>query len=202
MASHRRTLDRRSSSRCLLSCVFFFLGSSLHVNCYPGDILKHGEFFSESGTLVSAEGTFELRFFTTRSNTTSSKIFLGICYKWDRDTVVWVANRDDPLPADFTGVFRIAEDGNLKVLDSSTGKEYWSTNLDRSSSTNRTVKLMDSGNLVLSNDDNMETSLWESFKDPTDTFLPGMKMDEKLTLTSWPKGKDDPRSERYTFKLD
>jgi hypothetical protein len=57
-------------------------------------------------------------------------------------------------------------------------------NLD-SSSTNRTVKLMDSGNLVVSDDDDQSaTSLWESFKYPIDTVLPGMKMDENLTLSS------------------
>ncbi|KAG6657876.1 hypothetical protein CIPAW_04G120300 [Carya illinoinensis] len=140
MASRTRTLNRRSSSRCLLSYVFFFLCSSVHLNCYPGDILKHGEYISRSGTLVSAGGTFELRFFTTRSSTTSPKIFVGICYKWDRDTVVWVANRDKPLPEDVTGVFRIAEDGNLKVLDSTTGEQYWTTSLERSSFTNRTSK--------------------------------------------------------------
>ncbi|KAG6717795.1 hypothetical protein I3842_04G118000 [Carya illinoinensis] len=200
MASRRRTLNRRSSSRCLLSYVFFFLCSSVHLNCYPGDILKHGEYISRSGTLVSAGGTFELRFFITRSNTTSPKIFVGICYKWDRDTVVWVANRDKPLPANSTGVFRIAEDGNLRVLDSTSGEQYWTTSLERSSSTNRTVKLMDSGNLVLS-DDHMPTSLWESFTYPTDTFLSGMKMDENLTLTSW-QADDDPQIGLYTFKLD
>ncbi|XP_042976153.1 G-type lectin S-receptor-like serine/threonine-protein kinase At4g03230 isoform X2 [Carya illinoinensis] len=201
MASHRRTLDRRSSSRCLLSCVFFFLCSSLHVNyCYPGDILKHGESISGSGTLVSAGGTSELRFFTTRSNTSIPKIFVGICYKWDRDTVVWVANRDNPLLEDVTGVFRIAEDGNLKVLDSTTGKPYWSTALEIAISTNRSVKLLDSGNLVLS-DDHMPTSLWESCKNPTDTFLSGMKMDENLILTSW-QADDDPQRGPYTFKLD
>ncbi|KAG2712314.1 hypothetical protein I3760_04G119600 [Carya illinoinensis] len=199
MASHGRTLNSGSSSRCLLSSVFFFLCSSVHVNCYPGDILKHGEYISRSGTLVSAKGTFELRFFTTRSNTTSPKIFVGICYKWDRDTVVWVANRDKPLPANVTGVFRIAEDGNLKVLDS-TGKKYWTTTLESSSSTNRTVKLLDSGNLVLSND-HMPPSLWESFKNPTDTFLSGMEMDENLTLTSWQED-DDPGSGQYLFKQD
>ncbi|KAG6717800.1 hypothetical protein I3842_04G118100, partial [Carya illinoinensis] len=139
-------------------------------------------------------------FFTTRSNTSIPKIFVGICYKWDRDTVVWVANRDNPLPEDVTGVFRIAEDGNLKVLDSTTGKPYWSTALEISSSTNRSVKLLDSGNLVLS-DDHMPTSLWESFKNPTDTFLSGMKMDENLILTSW-QADDDPQRGPFTFKLD
>ncbi|KAG6657881.1 hypothetical protein CIPAW_04G120800 [Carya illinoinensis] len=185
---------------CLLSSVFFFLCSSVHVNSYPGDILKHGECISRSRTLVSAKGTFELRFFTTRSNTTSPKIFVGICYKWDRDTVVWVANRDKPLPANVTGVFRIAEDGNLKVLDSTTGEQYWATSLVSSSSTNRTVMLLDSGNLVLS-DDHMPPRLWESFKNPTDTFLSGMEMDENLTLTSW-KEDDDPGTGQYLFKQD
>ncbi|KAG6717801.1 hypothetical protein I3842_04G118200 [Carya illinoinensis] len=162
---------------------------------------KQGQSIVLNKTLVSAGEKFELRFFTTISiNDTGPQSFVGIFYhQLDRDSVVWVANRDNPVPSNFTGVFGIAEDGNLKVLDTA-GKEYWSTGL-KNSSTNRTVKLMDSGNLVLSDDDHMETSLWESFKSPTDTFLPGMKMDNKLTLTSW-KGRDDPRSGLYTFKLD
>ncbi|KAE7997181.1 hypothetical protein FH972_001836 [Carpinus fangiana] len=43
--------------------------------------------------------------------------------------------------------------------------------------------------------------LWESFKNPTDTFLLGMKMGTHLTLTSW-KGYGDPGSGIFTFKLD
>ncbi|KAG2712307.1 hypothetical protein I3760_04G119400 [Carya illinoinensis] len=165
------------------------------------DTLKQGQSILLNKTLVTAGEKFELRFFSTISiNDTGPQSFIGIFYhQLDRDSVVWVANRDDPVPSNFTGVFGIAEDGNLKVLDTA-GKEYWSTGL-KNSSTNRNVKLMDSGNLVLSDDDHMETSLWESFKSPTDTFLPGMKMDNKLTLTSW-KGRDDPRSGLYTFKLD
>jgi hypothetical protein len=38
---------------------------------------------------------------------------------------------------------------------------------------------MDSENLVL-RDEQSTTTLWESFQNPTDTFLPGMKMDEEL----------------------
>ncbi|XP_035551036.1 uncharacterized protein LOC109000303 [Juglans regia] len=202
MASHRRKPNKRwSASRLMLSSIFFFLCSST-VYCYAGDTLKHGQFIVLNKTLVSAGERFELRFFTTTSiNATGPQSFVGIFYhQLDRDSVVWVANRDNPLPGNFTGVFGIAEDGNLKVLDTA-GNEYWSTGLENSSSTNRTVKLMDSGNLVLSDDDSMETSPWESFKNPTDTFLPGMTMGDKLTLTSW-KGKDDPGSGRCTFKLD
>jgi hypothetical protein len=59
------------------------------------------------------------------------------------------------------------------------------------------LKLMDSGNLVL-RDEQYETTLWESFQNPIDTFLPGMKMDEELTLTSW-IGYDDPGTGNYTL---
>ncbi|XP_042977077.1 G-type lectin S-receptor-like serine/threonine-protein kinase At4g03230 isoform X3 [Carya illinoinensis] len=202
MASHRRKLNRRWSASLLLSSIFFFLCSS-PVYCYAGDTLKHGQLIVLNKTLVSAGEKFELRFFTTSSiSATGPQSFVGIFYhQWDRNSAVWVANRDDPLPWNFTGSFGIADDGNLKLLDTA-GTEYFSTGLNISSPTNRThVKLMDSGNLVLRDDDHMEQSLWESFENPTDTFLPGMKMDENLALTSW-KGKDDPRSGLYTFTQD
>jgi len=98
-------------------------------------------------------------------------------------------------PSSSTGAFGIAEDGNLKVWDNTTGHLYWNTSVEISSSANRTVKLMDSGNLDLSydGDDQLAKSLWESFQNPTDKFLPGMKMDESLTLTSW-TGDVDPGS--------
>jgi hypothetical protein len=104
-------------------------------------------------------------------------------------------------PSSSTGAFGIAEDGNLKVWDNTTGHLYWNTSVEISSSANRTVKLMDSGNLDLSydGDDQLAMSLWESFQNPTDKFLPGMKMDESLTLTSW-TGDVDPGSGEFTFK--
>ncbi|GAU39217.1 hypothetical protein TSUD_270600 [Trifolium subterraneum] len=58
---------------------------------------------------------------------------------------------------------------------------------------------MDSGNLVLLGDDRNLT-LWESFENPSDTFLPGMKMDTNLKLTSW-KSVDDPGSGNFSFKM-
>ena len=58
------------------------------------------------------------------------------------------------------------------------------------------VNLTDVGNLVLYNN---ETSLWESFENPTDTLLPGMSMSEDMSLTSW-RDRDDPGSGNYMLK--
>ncbi|PON40687.1 Phosphorylase kinase, gamma catalytic subunit [Trema orientale] len=151
-------------------------------------------------SLVSAEGRFELGFFTPNGSADGRR-YLGIWYhKLTPVTVVWVANRNDPLFNSIDGVFGIGEDGNLHVVDGSTRKSYWSTEIETSCSPNRTVKLMDSGNLVLIEGNQSGKSLWESFKHPTDTFLPGMEMDANLILTSW-RDKDAPGTGDFTFYL-
>uniref|UniRef100_A0A7N2MA90 Uncharacterized protein n=1 Tax=Quercus lobata TaxID=97700 RepID=A0A7N2MA90_QUELO len=131
-----------------------FLCSS-HVFCSARDILKHGEWITDNdSTLVSPGGKFELGFFTPMESSNSER-FVGIrYYKWDK-AVVWVANRKQPILNGSNGKFVIAEDGNLMVLDTSSygRKSSWSTGLAKSSPANRTVKLLDSGNLVLSEDD-------------------------------------------------
>jgi hypothetical protein len=202
MESQKRNINCiLSASNCLLSSIFFFY-ILLLCSCPKRtqsvgskDTLKHGEWITikHGETLVSSGGQFELGFFNAMGSA-SPKRYFGIWYKGDKQTVVWVANRDNPVTNGSTGAsFGIAEDGNLKVWDNTTGHLYWSTSVEISSSANRTVKLTDSGNLVLA------TSLWESFQNPTDTFLPGMKMNESLTLTSWTSDVD-PGSGEFTFK--
>ena len=79
--------------------------------CYARDhTLKQGEWITDDGnqtTLVSSGETFELRFFTP-INTSSHNRFVGIWYKWDKQTVVWVPNRDSPVPNGSTRTFGIA----------------------------------------------------------------------------------------------
>ncbi|KAL7185678.1 hypothetical protein ACSBR2_027602 [Camellia fascicularis] len=154
-------------------------------------------------TLISAGNKFQLGFFSTMGESGYVARYIGIWYymlnPW---TIVWVANRDSPLFST-TGVFTIAEDDgnlNLKVMDGNS--IYFSTGLTISASlSNRTtVKLLDSGNLVLS-DDLSGKVLWQSFDHPTDTFLPGMMMDDNLNLTSWKRG-NDPASGNFTFGKD
>lgn len=153
-------------------------------------------------TLVSSGQRFELGFFTPNGSSDNRR-YVGIWYyRFTPQTVVWVANRDSPL-SDTGGVFAITDDGNLKVLDKS-GKTYWSTTIEKSSSMNRIATILDNGNLVLSNEEqhtNSVTILWQSFDNPTDTFLPGMKLDENLVLTSW-KSYDDPAPGNFTFQQD
>ena len=74
-----------------------------------------------------------------------------------------------------------------------------------STSFNRTVKLLDSGNLVLIEGQVVSESkvniLWQSFDLPTDTFLPVMKMSATMLLTSW-KSQDDPAPGDFIFQKD
>ncbi|KAF4382580.1 hypothetical protein F8388_015408 [Cannabis sativa] len=178
---------------------FLWCYSSLF--CSAIDTMKYGDWIRDNVNsrektikLVSAKEMFELGFFTPKGSP-SEKRYIGIWYyNLSPKTVVWVANRENPLVTTSRtrgGTFGIGEDGNLQLFDYSAGKgrSFWSSNLESSSSSNRTLTLLDTGNLVLTEYNGIR--LWESFKNPTDTFLPGMKMDEILTLTSW-KDQFDP----------
>ena len=88
--------------------------------------------------------------------------------------MVWVANRDNPIN-DNSGVFSINLHGNLVLYDGDQKQPIWSTNIVTKSNYNTThAQLIHSGNrMLLINETNV---LWESFNNPTDTFLPGMKL--------------------------
>ncbi|GLT87014.1 hypothetical protein SLE2022_051180 [Rubroshorea leprosula] len=158
---------------------------------------------AKGDTLISPGKKFELGFFTP-DGSSGYRRYLGIWYYGSNPrTVVWVANRDKPI-SDDTGAVVFSDDGDLKLLDGS-GEVYWSTNLEKSSnSLNREAELKDSANLVVREEEGQPATasiLWQSFGNPTDTFLPGMKMDENMVLTSW-KGSDNPAPGNFTFRQD
>ncbi|KAI9094236.1 hypothetical protein K1719_026818 [Acacia pycnantha] len=186
--------------RIMIALVLFYAFLlCLPLSCLASDTLKMGEKLHDSegssANLVTTGQKFELGFFPPSR---SMKRYLGIWYQGiEPRTVVWVANRDNPIPSKTAASFQISQDGNLTVSDTD-GTVYWSYRPPEVSSlTNLAVKLMDSGNLILG-DDQLQSTYWQSFQHPTDTFLPGMKMDKNLVLTSW-RGLDDPRSGNYTF---
>ena len=89
------------------------------------DLISDSKFLTEPDTLVSPAGIFELGFFRPGS---SENKYVGIWYKKISDqTVVWVANRDFPLPGASSGILKIISPGNL-VLINDTNVVVWSSN--------------------------------------------------------------------------
>ncbi|KVI04195.1 Apple-like protein [Cynara cardunculus var. scolymus] len=146
-------------------------------------------------TLVSPGKVFQMGFFKPESNQNDDRRYLGIWYYTDPKTVVWVANRDNPLSSG-SSVLAIENDGNLVVKDKY--REYFTTGLPPSSSV-RTLKLLDTGNAIL--EDKSRNVVWSSFSFPTDTFLPGMYMEKAMKLTSW-KSQHDPGTGMFVFQKD
>ncbi|KAK9681755.1 hypothetical protein RND81_10G025900 [Saponaria officinalis] len=157
-------------------------------------------FLKDPKTLISKNADFKLGFF---SPTNSTNRYLGIWYN-NKDfngesEVVWVANRDSPLK-DSSGMLKISDDGNLRVLDAKN-KIHWSSNISSFNVKNSSVaQLLDTGNLVLlSNDGN--STIWQSFDHPTDSFLPQLKLvfnknKDDNYLQSWKSG-NDPSQGRF-----
>ncbi|MQL95125.1 hypothetical protein Taro_027789 [Colocasia esculenta] len=170
-------------------------------NLYPGQSLTGKQ------TIVSEGGNFELGFFSPGN---SRNHYVGIWYKKiAKQTVVWVANRENPLSNTSSSELKISKDGNLVLLDhSKTKTPVWSSN-STSSKSNGTVNaaLLDSGNLVLRDILDPSVIVWQSFDHPTDTWLPGGWVGiNKITgeyqmLTSW-KNSEDPSRGRFSESLD
>ncbi|KAM3754460.1 hypothetical protein ACB098_03G166800 [Castanea mollissima] len=206
------TVIKGWSANCMLCSMFILylpvLLCSFHVYCADRVSLRYGQWIRDHAeTLVSPGRKFELGFFSP-AGSSGDKRYVGIWYMWDKRTVVWVANRDDPLINTTTGAFGFAKDGNLKVWDTSTEKVHWYSKCyywrESCSTTDTIVNLTDSGNLVLygySFESRNVTSLWESFENPTDTFLPGMLLRGDINLTSW-RDRDDPETGNFTYMLD
>ncbi|XP_049356473.1 G-type lectin S-receptor-like serine/threonine-protein kinase At4g27290 [Solanum verrucosum] len=158
----------------------------------------------DGDTIVSSGGVYELGFFRPGNSTNR---YVGIWYKKiSTGTIVWVANRNNPL-SDSSGVLMINPDGIL-VLVNSTNVTIWSTN----SSTilkNPIARLLDSGNLAIreENENRPEFFAWQSFDYPGDTLLPGMKLGRNLVtgldwyISSW-KSPDDPAIGEFVDRMD
>ncbi|WOG96152.1 hypothetical protein DCAR_0415483 [Daucus carota subsp. sativus] len=177
------------------------------VNSMAVDTISSNQTIKDGETIVSAGGEFELGFFSPGSSTNR---YLGIWYKKiSHGTVVWVANRETPLNNSF-GMVRVSGNGiTLQTVNGSDGL-IWSANTSKSLK-NPSLQLLDTGNLVLWDEDHnindSEDFIWQSFDHPGDTQLPGMKFGIDLVTginryyTSW-KSANDPSLGNFTYKLD
>lgn len=194
-----RATSRLVDILLLLLLVCFFLLSIHPPAAGVADKLEKGQNLTDGETLVSANGSFTLGFF---SPGVSTKRFLGIWYSVSNGTVCWVANRDHPL-GDTYGMLVFNDVGSLVLLDGSR-QTAWSANFLTVPAP--VVQLLESGNLVVRNGSN-NVFLWQSFDYPSDTLLPGMKMGNNLWtggewyITSW-RSADDPSPGDWRRVLD
>ncbi|KAL9177946.1 hypothetical protein ABFS82_01G093500 [Erythranthe guttata] len=170
------------------------------------DVINSTHVITDGGdTLISSGGSFELGFFSPGD---SKNRYVGIWFKnISAFTVVWVANRNNPL-TNSSGASLIVTQPGILALVNGSNSVIWSSNSSRVAR-NPFVKLLDSGNLVVKegNDDNDEDYLWQSFDYPTDTILEGMKFGVNFVtghetyVSSW-KSSDDPATGDCTYRLD
>ncbi|KAG7968650.1 hypothetical protein I3843_08G165500 [Carya illinoinensis] len=141
------------------------LTSSKALDILEGSSLSVGK---PSDKLVSAGGELSAGFFPVGDNAFCFSIWLTIS---SVPTVVWMANRDDPVER--SSAISLSKDGKL-ILRNSVGTIIWTTKsaaLTTSQTSQLQLRLLNTGNLVLHyNSDN--GIIWQSFDSPTDTLLP------------------------------
>ncbi|GMI91496.1 hypothetical protein like AT1G11410 [Hibiscus trionum] len=168
---------------------------------FSSDAITPQHSLQDGDVMISRGNTFALGFFSPGN---SGYRYVGVWFsQLPQKTVVWVANRENPIN-DTSGTLSISTQGNLILSHKNQTILVWSTNSSVSHSENPTARLLDSGNLVLAQND---IPYWQSFDYPTNTLLLSMKFGLNLTtglnrfLTSW-KSPDDPGIGNITYMID
>ncbi|KAK2984741.1 hypothetical protein RJ640_004566 [Escallonia rubra] len=191
---------------CLPLFIFFsaLIVSSTFLNfSIAAYTLASNQSLTDGQTLVSLGQKFELGFFSPGS---SKNRYLGIWYRTIPDTVLWIANRNEPV-VDSQGTLRISSNGTL-FLFSGNQSIIWSSKLSEVAA-HPVAQLLDTGNVVIV--DQARTSsdqyIWQSFDYPCDTRFPGMRLEDNLGtaadryVTSW-KSADDPSPGDFSYRIE
>ena len=152
--------------------MFLILLSTLFYYSFARDILSPTQSLVDGEQLVSAGGSFALGFFSPKKSTNR---YIGIWFnKITVQTVVWVANRENPITSNTTSL-TITPQGTLTITDHNS-TVIWS--MASTTVKNPIAQLLDTGNFVVrdAKSNSADGFSWQSFDYPTDTFLPGMKL--------------------------
>lgn len=188
-------MDHRQVIQILVAALYISTNSKLSTGA---DTLSANQTLTDGDLLISPSQIFQLGFFSPSS---SASRFLGIWYKATPNVVVWVANRQNPITG-LIGALTLSQNGDL-VLNSAQGTIIWSSNSSSSAASDPFLQLLDSGNLII---EEKSAKLWQSFDNPSDTLLPGMKLLEETgaanrnALTSW-RSESDPGIGEFRFGI-
>ncbi|PKA47933.1 Receptor-like serine/threonine-protein kinase SD1-8 [Apostasia shenzhenica] len=196
-------MGRLNATFCLLFFIIFNKSSHFAASAALGDTLTAGQTLRDGDTLVSAAGTFALGFFTPYNSV--GRRYVGIWYNnISVQNIVWVANRQNPVTSS-GGTLTLVPSGTLLITEA-TSTVLWSAG--SKSATNPVARLLDSGDFVVVSEDGEAGSyVWQSFDHPTDKLLPGMKLGWDFVaglsrnLTAW-AGPTDPSPGPYTLFID
>lgn len=169
------TTRLRSFLLVLVSLLLADLGAGQsECNVNLGDALSAGS-SSHSWPSPSAEFAFGFRVLPSASSSLKDLFFLAIWFnKIPEQTIIWSEN-DHPVQVG--SQVQLSKEGHLVLYDQQ-GNEVWRATDEKASC----GSMLDSGNFALRSEDSKY--LWESFKFPTDTILPGQRLSMGGTLTS------------------
>ncbi|XP_057966519.1 G-type lectin S-receptor-like serine/threonine-protein kinase LECRK3 [Malania oleifera] len=165
-------------------CVF----AQTNHNVSIGSSLTAGD--NASAPWLSESGGFTFGF---RQVEGKDLFLLAVWYQKIPDTIVWYANGDNPAARG--SKVELTTDQGL-ALTNPQGEDLWRSPFTRGSVAYGIMN--DTGNFVLIGE--TSESLWESFKDPTDTLLPTQIMELDGVLSSR-KGTTDFSRGRFQFRL-
>nr|XP_043630266.1 G-type lectin S-receptor-like serine/threonine-protein kinase At4g27290 [Erigeron canadensis] len=177
----------------------------LNVCATSQDTINANQTIKDGQTIVSAQQTFELGFFSPKNSTNR---YVGIWYKTiSYGTVMWVANRNTPL-TNTLGELSLTLQGIL-VIRNASGDVIWSSSIGSSlvSLKKPVAQLLDTGNFIVRQETDHENYIWQSFDYTTDTLVPGMKFGKDLVtglewnFTSW-KTENDPSLGKHCVRID
>ncbi|KAJ0983490.1 hypothetical protein J5N97_011745 [Dioscorea zingiberensis] len=170
------------------------------------DTITQTKPLADNEILISGDGTYALGFFSPDNS--KNRRYVGLWYyKHKERTIVWVANRENPV-TNSTGVLSISNEGSL-VIANQNSTVVWSSRMTTNVS-NPVAQLLNTGNLVVRDayaDDGISTYAWQGFDYPTDTMLAGMKVGVDFvkrlnrTLIAW-TSDSDPSPSPYYFMID
>ncbi|KAI3460596.1 hypothetical protein Pfo_017259 [Paulownia fortunei] len=147
---------------------------------YPKFTASNLRFVDASGSfLFSSNGTFKAAMFNPGAQ--QIRFYLCVIHA-ESNTIVWSANRDSPVSK--SGSMILTTNG-ISVSEEG-GSLRWSTPPFQSLVS--ALQLTETGNLVLLDQSN--ATLWESFRNPTDTIVIGQQLHIETVLLSAVSGDD------------
>lgn len=124
--------------------------------------------------LLSNDASFAFGFKPTQDVT----LFLLVIIHQETSTVIWTANRGNPIANSDNFVF----DSKGRVTLQARGKVVWSPETDGKSVSS--IQLKNSGNLVFQGSDN--STVWQTFSHPTNTLVSNQGFTQGMKLSSDP----------------